>query len=208
VGIYLSLILRPALLVDSLPQLSLLAAIATAEAIESATGLRAGVKWPNDVMLNTGKVAGILVEAQWDGKAIKHLILGIGINVNHTPDMFSAQGVPGATSIAIESGRKRSRDQLLKELLMKLEKRYLLYLAEGFEPLWRRLQELDCTPGGWVEVVSLGDRFEGEVLGIDKDASLLVRTGEIVHRVTQGRICLSYAHYQRMNSTCPKATIT
>jgi BirA family biotin operon repressor/biotin-[acetyl-CoA-carboxylase] ligase len=199
VGIYLSLILRPNLLVDNISQLVLMASVAAAESIESLTGLKAGVKWPNDVIINARKVAGILVEAQWEEETVKHLVIGVGINVNHNPDMFSAQGVPGATSIAIETGREYSRDILLKELLITLEKWYLQYLAEGFDPAWKRLRELDCTPGGWVEVVSLGDRFEGEALGIDQDASLLVRTGEVVRRVTQGRITLNYGHHQRMN---------
>jgi BirA family biotin operon repressor/biotin-[acetyl-CoA-carboxylase] ligase len=186
-------------------QESLLTAVAIAESIESVTGLKAGVKWPNDVILNSRKVSGVLVEAHWEEEIIKHLIVGIGINVNHTPDMFLAQGVSGATSLAIETGKEYSREELLKELLLKLEEWHHIYLAQGFDPLWDRLQELDCTPGGWVEVVSLGNRFEGEALGIDKDASLLVRTGEIVRRVTQGRIHLSYGHLQRMTSAHSKA---
>ncbi len=198
VGIYLSVILKPSSFLENIHQLSLLAAIAAAECIESATGLKTGVKWPNDVILNNGKVSGILVEAHWEAE-IKHLILGIGVNVNHTKDMFLAQGVPEATSIAIESGQEYCREKLLMDLLLKLEEWRQIYQKEGFEPLWVRLQELDCTPGGWVEVVSLGDRFEGEALGIDKDASLLVRTGEIIRRVNQGRIRLNYGHLHRTN---------
>jgi BirA family biotin operon repressor/biotin-[acetyl-CoA-carboxylase] ligase len=200
VGIYLSLILRPNSSLGNISQLTLLAAVATAECIKSATGLNARVKWPNDVVYNARKLAGILVEAQWEGETVKHLIIGIGINVNHTQDMFSEQGVPGATSIAMEMGREFSREELIRELLINLERWYLIYLAKGFDPLWSKLREIDCTPGGWVEVVSLGNRFEGEVVGIDKDASLLVRTGEVVHRVTQGRITLRYGQYQQVST--------
>lgn len=207
VGIYLSLILKPTQSLDDISKLSLLAAIATAESIESTVGLQAGVKWPNDVILNTRKVAGVLVEAQWENDIIKNLIMGIGVNVNHAPDMFLPQDGQKATSVAIETGQECSREELLKELLLKLEKWHQIYLAQGFTPLWKRLQEIDCTIGCWVKVVSMGNHFEGEVLGIDKDTSLLVRTGEIVRRVTQGRINLNYGHLQRMNPVHSKTAI-
>ncbi len=200
VGIYLSIILKPRSVLATVHQLSLLAAVATAECIESATGLKAGIKWPNDVIINNHKVAGILVEAHW-AEEIKYLILGIGINVNHTKDMFLTQGFPAATSMAIETGRECLREELLRELMLKLDHWHRIYQEDGFEPLWGRIQDMDRTPGGWVEVVSMGECFEGEALGIDKDASLLVRTGEIVRRVTQGRIRVSCDQLQHLNST-------
>jgi BirA family biotin operon repressor/biotin-[acetyl-CoA-carboxylase] ligase len=200
VGIYLSIILKPSHSLADIHQLSLMAAIATARCIESTTGLKAGVKWPNDVIINNHKVAGILVEAHWEAE-IKHLILGIGLNVNHTRSMFLEQDVLVGTSLAIEAGREYVREEILRDLLLSLEKWHLIYRDQGFDPLWDCLQTMDCTPGGWVEVVSLGNCFEGEALGIDKDASLLVRTGEIVRRVTQGRIQLRYGQLQRANPT-------
>ena len=168
--------------------------------------MKAGVKWPNDVILNNRKVAGVLVEAQWEDDVIKRLIMGIGVNVNHSADMFLPQDEQKATSVAIETGKECCREELLKELLLKLEEWHQIYLAQGFTPLWKRLQDLDCITGCRVEVVSMGNCFEGDVLGIDKDTSLLVRTGEIVRRVTQGRINLNYGHLQRMNPAHPKTT--
>ncbi len=200
VGIYISIILRPKTLVENIRQITLLAAIAACEAINSHTGIKSGIKWPNDVIVNGRKLAGILVETQWKKEKVKHLVVGIGINVNHTLKMFPPKGVDAATSIAIQSKKEFSREELIKELLIKLEKWYIIYCNEGFDQLWKRLQKLVQCPGGWVEVVSLGQRFEGEVLGIDKNADLIIRTGEIIRRINQGRITINYTQQQHMDA--------
>lgn len=109
-GLYVSMVLRPALRADSLPVLTLALGLATADAIAETAGLECDLRWPNDVMLEGKKVAGILVQLV-DSAAIA----GIGVNVNHMA--FPAEIAAEATSIRIVSSRPQSREQLLVTLL-------------------------------------------------------------------------------------------
>lgn len=109
-GLYVSVVLRPELPLDNLPPLTLAMGLATAEAIGRSTDLTCDLRWPNDVMLDNRKVAGILVQL-----ADPAVIIGIGINVNHLA--FPPELATEATSLRIVSGRQHSREQLLIELL-------------------------------------------------------------------------------------------
>jgi BirA family biotin operon repressor/biotin-[acetyl-CoA-carboxylase] ligase len=118
-SILCSVLLRPSVSTEHLPELTLVAARACAEAIGAATGLEASVKEPNDVLIEGRKVAGILGEAR-EG----YVVLGIGINVN-----VSAADLPGrtqipATSLLEETGGRVERAPLLAELLERLQLRY------------------------------------------------------------------------------------
>src|SRR5207302_625575 len=81
-NLLLSVILRPAIQAAEVPQLTLVAAVAVAEAVEEVAGLRPDIKWPNDLVLDERKFAGVLTEAASDGRAVSRVIVGIGINVN------------------------------------------------------------------------------------------------------------------------------
>jgi BirA family biotin operon repressor/biotin-[acetyl-CoA-carboxylase] ligase len=105
-GLYVSVVLRK----PPAPAVTLAMGIAVAEAIENITGLRADLRWPNDLMLRERKLAGILVEAVPGA-----LIVGIGLNVNHA--RFPEEIAATATSLLIESGREHSREALLDALL-------------------------------------------------------------------------------------------
>ena len=121
-GLYVSILLRPDLPASSAPTLTIALGLATQEAISAATGLACDLRWPNDIMVNGKKVAGILAQLI-DGAAIA----GIGVNCNHTafPDHLAAE----ATSLRLESGRDQSRERLLIDLLPAVD-RYAAMLAE------------------------------------------------------------------------------
>ena len=102
-----------------LPELSLVAGEAAAEAIATVTGLQPKIKLPNDILLGGRKTAGILAEAR-DGR----VVLGVGINVNLTEDQLPTEVDVPATSLLVESGREQDRVELLVELLAVLERRY------------------------------------------------------------------------------------
>jgi len=134
-SILCSLVLRPSVEAARLPELSLVAGSACADAISAVTGLRAAVKFPNDVLLNGRKVAGILAEAR-DGR----VVLGVGINVNADRAELPAETEPPATSISLEAGREVGRLELLVELLDRLERAYEAWLASG------RRERADVAP--------------------------------------------------------------
>jgi BirA family transcriptional regulator, biotin operon repressor / biotin---[acetyl-CoA-carboxylase] ligase len=121
-----SILLEPAISSERLPELTLVAGEACAEAIAAITGLAPTIKHPNDVLVEGRKVAGILAEAR-DGR----VVLGIGINVNARPDELPTQTHTPAGSLSLAAGRELSRAELLAELLLRLERRYDRWVSGG-----------------------------------------------------------------------------
>ena len=119
VSVLSSILLEPSVETQRLPELSLVAGEAAAEAISTVTALGPEIKLPNDILLGGRKVAGILAEAR-DGR----VVLGIGINVNLTEDKLPTDVDLPATSLRVELGREVDRAELLTELLVVLERRY------------------------------------------------------------------------------------
>jgi len=119
VSVLCSILLEPSVETQRLPELSLVAGEAAAEAISTVTALGPEIKLPNDILLGGRKVAGILAEAR-DGR----VVLGIGINVNLTEDKLPTDVDLPATSLRVELGREVDRAELLTELLAVLERRY------------------------------------------------------------------------------------
>jgi BirA family biotin operon repressor/biotin-[acetyl-CoA-carboxylase] ligase len=118
-SVLVSVNLRPNIAPPRLPELSLVAGAAVADAVAEKTGLRPDVEFPNDVLIAGRKVAGILAEAR-DGR----VVLGIGINVNVPPDELPAEVDKPATSLEIETGSRVERAALLAAVLAHLERRY------------------------------------------------------------------------------------
>jgi BirA family transcriptional regulator, biotin operon repressor / biotin---[acetyl-CoA-carboxylase] ligase len=114
-----SLVLRPQVAGERLPELSVVAGRACADAIRSVTGLTPTVKLPNDVLVNGAKVAGILAEAS-EGR----VVLGIGINVHQRAHELPSGIEPPATSLDLETGRRVDRRELALALLEHLERHY------------------------------------------------------------------------------------
>lgn len=120
-----SIVLRPDVEAARLPELSVVAGRACAEALRDVTGLEPTVKLPNDVLVGSRKVAGILAEAS-DGR----VVLGIGINVHQSVDQLPADTDPPATSLDVEAGRTIDRREVLVALLEQLERHYDEWLAQ------------------------------------------------------------------------------
>jgi BirA family biotin operon repressor/biotin-[acetyl-CoA-carboxylase] ligase len=118
-SLLVSILLRPEVEPARLPELSLVAGRACAEAIADVAGLEPEVKFPNDVLLGGRKVAGILAEAS-EGR----VVLGVGVNVTQRPGELPPDARTPATSLAIETGRAIDRGELLLALLERLERRY------------------------------------------------------------------------------------
>src|SRR5271157_411616 len=115
VGIYGSVVLRPVLPPSDALLLSLIAGIAVAEAVEQTTSLHPDLRWPNDVLLDGRKFCGILTEMNAEPTRVRYVVVGIGINVNHSS--FSGELEPIATSLRIASGREWSRVEVSAALI-------------------------------------------------------------------------------------------
>jgi BirA family transcriptional regulator, biotin operon repressor / biotin---[acetyl-CoA-carboxylase] ligase len=124
VSILCSVLLEPPVETQRLPELSLVAGEACADAIAMVTGLEPEIKLPNDILLGARKTAGILAEAR-DGR----VVLGIGINVNVAADQLPTEVDRPATSLLVETGSEVDRVELLAEVLVALERRYDEWVA-------------------------------------------------------------------------------
>lgn len=173
-GIWMSLILRPNIPLPKAPQLTLLAAVAIVQTIEDQTGLFPEIKWPNDILINGKKVTGILTELEAEADRINSVIIGIGLNVNQTTVDFPSELKEIATSLFIEKGEKVSRADLIKGIFMNLEKLYLLYLEEGFQPIKLLWESYAISIGKTITARTLTSSIIGKAQGITDDGVLII----------------------------------
>lgn len=178
VNLHVSVLLRPAVPPQRAPQLSFVAAVAVARAIHELCGLAAEVKWPNDLLLDGRKVAGLLSEMNAESERIHYVVLGMGINVNMDADQFPEDLRYPATSLKLATGRRWPRAPLARLLLQHLDQLYAQFLDEGFAPIARQWEELCPWQGRRVEVDRGGDRVQGLFAGIDDQGALLLDQGD------------------------------
>ncbi|WP_407407135.1 biotin--[acetyl-CoA-carboxylase] ligase [Peribacillus sp.] len=172
-GIWMSLILRPKIPLHQAPQLTLLAAVAVAQAIEDVTELQPQIKWPNDLLINRKKVTGILTEMQAESDRIHSVIIGIGMNINQQKEDFPEDLQEKASSLSIESGVKISRAKVIQRVLLRLEDLYTLYLQEGFMPIKLLWESYAISLGQILKASTVNDTIVGKALGIT-DAGVLL----------------------------------
>jgi BirA family biotin operon repressor/biotin-[acetyl-CoA-carboxylase] ligase len=159
-----------------LPELSLAAALAAAEAVEGATGLTAQVKWPNDVMLNRRKVAGILCELS-EGT----VVVGIGMNVNQTRDELPLDAPTEPGSLRSLTGQEYDRARLLGSLLFRLERIYDGWRHGGLADLYGEIGARDFLRGRRITV----DGEPATALQIVRDGRLEIDLGSHETRLVE-----------------------
>jgi BirA family biotin operon repressor/biotin-[acetyl-CoA-carboxylase] ligase len=174
-NLYLSVILRPRIPPHQAPLITLMAAVATAEAIEKFSGLHPSIKWPNDILLGGRKVAGLLNEIQSETDRVHFVILGIGVNLNVDQKMFPKEIRSIATSMKQETGQVISRKDFLSSLLKRLEEWYAIYLKESGDVLLNAWRDRAQIKGKSVKVTSFGETLSGIAVDVDSDGALLLR---------------------------------
>ncbi|MCL0065695.1 biotin--[acetyl-CoA-carboxylase] ligase [Dehalococcoidia bacterium] len=186
-GIYLSIILRPAIEPSEALRFPLIAGVAAAQAIERLTGLKPQLKWPNDIIVGGRKAGGILTEMSAEMDRINHIIIGIGINVNTESFPDEIRGI--ATSLKTECGKEVSRVQLVQNILAQLESLYQVFQVSGFETIRERWKARSCTIGSRVSVRGEREQVEGEAIDIDEDGALILRKANgALERVLAGDV--------------------
>lgn len=169
-NLLLSVLFRPGM--AQLPFISVLGGVAAVRAVRKTTGLAARIKWPNDLMLDGRKAAGILAESAIVGESVCYAVLGIGVNVSL--DVSQAEEIAAvATSVSAAAGREVDRESLLRQLLLELDDLYIR-LGRGASPLpeWRGLLE---TIGQPVTAAFGDETFTGQAEDVDETGNLLLR---------------------------------
>lgn len=188
-GLYVSVVLAPRrarLDADrSVTLLTLAAGVAIAEGIEVATGLRADVKWPNDLQFGGRKAGGILAEACGSPPAL--VVVGYGVNVAR--DAYPPELGDRATSLEHEAGRPIDRLQVLVETLTALAARYADLIDARYDAIldaWRG--RAPAAAGARVSWTTIAGAMTGVTEGIDEHGALLVRTNSGVERIVAGEL--------------------
>ncbi len=177
-NLYLSVILRPKIPPHQAPLITLMAAVATADAIHKFSGLLPRIKWPNDILLRDRKVAGLLNEIHSEMDRVHFVILGIGVNLNTDEKKFSKEIRSVATSLKIEMGETVSRKAFLQSLLVELEKWYSIFSEEGSAVVLNAWRDRADIKGREVKVTSFGETVVGTAIDMDCDGALILETGD------------------------------
>jgi len=186
-GLYFSFVLRPSLPLNQLAQLTLMSAVALAEAIEDISDLQPSIKWPNDILLKDRKLAGILTELRAESDQVKFVIVGIGLNVNASLHQLPA----GASSLKVAAGQSFNRAQVFQAVLRSLEKWYLKLLHHEFAQVMEEWKKRSATLNKRVRITDPAGVTEGEAIDLDEDGALLIRKDNgILFKKTAGDVFL------------------
>jgi len=183
-GLYLSVILRPDVALSQVTVLPILASLAVSKAISTSTGMVSSVKWPNDVLIGTRKVCGILSESTIMGERIEFLILGIGLNVNTLPDDLPPGSV--ATSLRTELGRQVDIGEVARDLMYMLDMLYSRFLDGQSEAILAEWTDRSSTIGSDVVVNTSHGNVEGKAMGLDGSGALILKQGPRLVRIDHG----------------------
>ncbi|OLN30194.1 biotin--[acetyl-CoA-carboxylase] ligase [Desulfosporosinus metallidurans] len=173
-GILMSMILRPKINVQLIPQLTLLCGVAVAETIRKTTGCEAGIKWPNDIVIGGKKVCGILAQSSFSGHAPLYVIMGVGINVNQTYDQLPPDCRETGTSLKLELGQKFSRLRLLEKFIILWDEHYKRFIEEGHSFLRTKWIANNVTLGREVNINKGNDLKHGLAVDISERGGLII----------------------------------
>ena len=188
-GVYFSIVLKPQILADDTLFITTAAAVAAARAIESVSSKKCEIKWVNDIYINNKKVCGILTEGEFNTNGVlKYAILGVGINLFEPKNSFPSN-LPLADSVF------HKKDIIVFKNLKK--EQLIINFAENFFAFYNNLQkkefikeyqERSFLTGKKITYTKDGTTYNAEVIGINDDANLIVKSNEIIQKLSHGEI--------------------
>ena len=178
VGIYCSVILRPQVEPEKGQLITLMAGVSIAKAIERQTELSPRVKWPNDVLINDKKVAGILLEARVSGARIGYAVIGFGVNANNGRGDLPEDIRANASSLRMELKKTVDRGALVIEIFSELEKLYHNFQRGDFSVILEQWRHYSSTLGQRVRIWRKDKATEGLAFDLTENGGLLVTLAE------------------------------
>jgi BirA family biotin operon repressor/biotin-[acetyl-CoA-carboxylase] ligase len=190
-GVYLSMVLRPAMDPRRASSVTLVTALALAEALKHLGKISLTIKWPNDLLSGGKKLAGILTEMSAEIDAVNYIVIGVGVNVHTAVDDMPEEIRPIATSFAAAAGKTVRRARVVREFLKRFERYYRLFCASGFPAIRETLIAESGFLGQRVQVSAFGARQSGTVIDIDANGVLMLRDDEgVVHEIISGDVAI------------------
>ena len=180
-GIWFSILLKPEILPESIQNVTLVMAVAVKRAIENSL-----IKWPNDIVLNSKKVCGILTEACFEGNNLKGIIVGIGVNLN--TEEFPEELKNIATSVYLETGEKQSKSLFLAKLLEEIEECYNLFLEKGFGAFLDEYKKSCATLNRTVKICGNDGEFLADATDVTEKGELIVKQGDKTETISFGEV--------------------
>lgn len=189
-GIWLSIILRPQIGPQEATIMTQITAAAVALAIKNLTGIHAGIKWPNDIIIGGKKACGILTEMSGELNSVNYIVVGIGVNVNMDNKDFSDEVRTVATSIKEFYGKPLSRKALVIKILNEFENLYLDFInTNDVKKSISICKDLSVTLGKEVRIVQRGKTMVARALDITEDGELLVKDNNgNIQKVVSGEV--------------------
>ena len=181
-GLYLSIILRAALPPDTLPLLTMALGLATQRAVDEFADVSCDLRWPNDVMLNEKKLAGIMVQSV-EGA----LIAGIGVNVNQTAFPDDLRRI--ATSLRLETGRQFQKEALQERVISETLSYTAMLADRGKSPILKQFEARSTYVSGKEVDVALNDHsITGVTAGLDENGYLRIQTAAGIETIIAGGV--------------------
>jgi BirA family transcriptional regulator, biotin operon repressor / biotin---[acetyl-CoA-carboxylase] ligase len=181
----LSVLLRPPLSPERVPQIPLVVGVALYEAFKGL-GADVAIKWPNDILHHGAKLAGILTEMRAEPGHVQAVVAGIGINIRHPAGGWPDGIRQAVTDLSTASGRPVRRLEVAERLIRSLDACYRLFLHEGFDALRDSWWSAHAGSGERVRVHDGSGYIEGTAIALDHDGALLLSTGTTTRRIIAG----------------------
>jgi len=189
VNLYCSIVLRPKLVPAHAAQITLMAAVALADAISAFIPLEPTIKWPNDILVDGKKLAGILTESSCTSERVEFVVLGIGVNLNFPLAEMPPEIRARASSLMELRGAPVDREAFIRRLIQDLDRCYGVLLELGFAKLAPRWESYFALRNRPVRVEMIDQIVIGRAKGIDAQGALLVESGDgAVHAIIAGDV--------------------
>jgi BirA family biotin operon repressor/biotin-[acetyl-CoA-carboxylase] ligase len=186
-GLWFSLLVRPKMPPSRVPPLTLLAGLCLRNAIQKVCHIDAKLKWPNDLMVGSRKLAGILTEMSGQMDRTDWTIIGIGLNVNNT---ISKKLSDVAVSLYRLTGKSWKRADILRAFISEFRPSYLRFQKQGFEPFQVRYWSQYCAPNKLVRLRTAGGIVSGIARGVDASGAIMIESRRKILSISEGEIIL------------------
>jgi BirA family biotin operon repressor/biotin-[acetyl-CoA-carboxylase] ligase len=187
-NLYLSVILKPHVHPSNVYPITFISSLAVYDTVETITGIKPTLKWPNDLLINGKKMCGTLIELSTEADMVKFVVVGIGLDINMKEKEISEEITQKATSLFIETKMIFERANVCGILLSNLEKYYLIFKHNGENEICRIWEERSCIKGKYLEINQMGITYRGISEGIDNKGALLLNIDGEIKTIIAGDI--------------------